>query len=197
MANLYPFLAYVIVTTFTPGPNNILSMSHAMRQGYRRTLGFLAGISAGFVLIMLGCGLLNVALLRLLPQARAWLNVLGAAYMVLLAVHLLRAGPMAEGAEQGALNSFGAGFALQFLNVKVILYGVTVFAMFITPAFRDPLPVALFAAALSAVGFASISCWALAGNAFRGLLRRRYRLFNAAMAALLVYTAIAGLLPHA
>ena len=27
MVNLYPFLAYVVVTTFTPGPNNILAMS--------------------------------------------------------------------------------------------------------------------------------------------------------------------------
>ena len=59
MINLYPFLAYVVVTTFTPGPNNIMAMSNAMHHGYRRTLGFLAGMTAGFFLVMLACGILN------------------------------------------------------------------------------------------------------------------------------------------
>lgn len=46
MATFYPLLIYVLVTTFTPGPNNILAMSHGVQSGFRRTLGFLAGIFA-------------------------------------------------------------------------------------------------------------------------------------------------------
>ena len=197
MVNLYPFLAYVIVTTFTPGPNNILAMSNGMRFGYKRTLGFLAGMTAGFFLVMLASGLLNAALVSRLPQVRFWLNLLGAGYMVYLAVHILRSGAMEDGADKSDLNSFTVGFALQFLNLKVILYGITVFAMFITPVFQEPVTVSLFALALAAIGFTAISCWAVGGGIFRHALRKHYRLFNLAMAGLLIYTAIAALLPHA
>jgi cysteine/O-acetylserine efflux protein len=197
MINLYPFLAYVVVTTFTPGPNNILAMSNAMHHGYRRTLGFLAGMTAGFFLVMLACGILNAFLANRLPQVRFWLNLLGAGYMVYLALHIVRSGAMADGADKRELNSFAAGFGLQFLNLKVILYGVTVYAMFITPTYHQPVTVSLFALVLAAVGFIAISCWALGGNIFRQTLCKHYRLFNFAMAGLLIYTAIAALLPHA
>ena len=197
MTNLYPFLAYVFVTTFTPGPNNILAMSNAMRFGYKRTLGFLAGMFTGFFLIMLACGILNVVLVSRLPQVRFWLNLLGAGYMVYLAFHIMRSGVVEDGANKRDLNSFTVGFALQFLNLKVILYGITVFAMFITPIFQEPVTVSLFALVLAAIGFIAISCWALGGDIFRSALRKHYRLFNLAMACLLIYTAIAALLPHA
>lgn len=91
------------------------------------------------------------------------------------------------------MNSFLAGFTLQFLNLKVILYGVTVFSMFILRAYQNPLQVSLFAPLLAGVGFIATSCWALGGDLFRGLMHRHYRAFNLAMAALLVYTAIASL----
>jgi len=197
MANLYPFLAYVVVTTFTPGPNNILAMSNAMRFGYKRTLGFLVGMFTGFFLVMLACGLLNVALVNRLPQVRFWLNLLGAGYMVYLAFHIMRSGAMEDSADKRDLNSFTVGFGLQFLNLKVILYGITVYAMFITPTFQNPATVSLFALVLAAIGFIAISCWASGGNIFRQTLRKHYRLFNLAMAGLLIYTAIAALLPHA
>jgi cysteine/O-acetylserine efflux protein len=196
MINLYPFLAYVFVTTFTPGPNNILSMTNGTRYGYRKSLGFLAGICAGFFVVMLACGLLNVILIGMLPHISVWLNILGAVYMVYLAVHILRSGAMEDGDEKAGLNSFRAGFALQFLNLKVILYGITIYSMFITPVYREPFQTSLFAPILAVVGFIATSCWALGGDFFREFLRKNYRVFNFAMAALLVYTAAAGLVSH-
>lgn len=197
MPNLYPFLTYVFVTTFTPGPNNILSMSNGMRYGYRRTLGFLAGMTSGFLVVMFFSGLLNVALVRLVPQVRFWLNLCGAGYMVYLAAHIMFSKPLKEGSRQNDLNTFGAGFALQFVNLKGILYGVTVFAMFITPAYQNPVIVSLFAPLLASIGFVAVSCWSLGGNLFRSFLRKYERVFNMAMGALLIYTAAASLMPGA
>jgi cysteine/O-acetylserine efflux protein len=194
MVNLYPFLTYVFVTTFTPGPNNILSMSNGMRYGYRRTLGFIAGETSGFLVVMLLSGLLNVALVRLVPQVRFWLNLFGAGYMVYLAAHIVLSKPADEDPTRNSLNTFRAGFALQFVNLKLILYGVTVFAMFITPAYQSPVIVGLFAALLACIGFVANSSWALGGNVFRSFLSKYERLFNLAMGALLVYTALASLL---
>lgn len=198
MTNFYAFLAYVFVTTFTPGPNNILSMTNAVRDGYRRTLGFLAGIVAGFLIVMLLSGLLNVALVGLLPQVKPWLNLLGAAYMIYLAIHILLSKPADESGDGQApgrndLNTFRTGFVMQFLNVKGILYGVTVYSTFIVQMTQDPLTVSLFAPLLAAIAFLAISSWAIGGNLFRGFLQRYERPFNFVMAALLVYTAVASL----
>jgi cysteine/O-acetylserine efflux protein len=194
MFNLSPFLAYVFVTTFTPGPNNIISMTNGLRYGYRGTLKFLAGETAGFFFVMLISGLLNVALVSLVPQIRFWLNLFGAFYMIYLAVHIVFSRPAEEGPRQNDLNTFGAGLTLQFVNLKVILYGVTVFALFITPVFQSPLIVGLFSILLAFIGFTAVSSWALGGNLFRSFLKKYERWFNLAMGALLVYTAIASLL---
>ena len=194
MLNFYPFITYVFVTTFTPGPNNILSMSNGLRYGYRRILGFLAGITTGFFVVMLVSGLLNVALVSVMPSLRIWLNLLGAAYMLYLAAHIAFSTSKPDGPQPQSLNTFRAGFALQFVNLKGILYGVTVFSLFITPAFQNPIVVGLFAPLLAIVGFAAVSSWALGGNLFRRFLQKYERAFNLAMGALLVYTALASLL---
>ena len=84
---------------------------------------------------------------------------------------------------------------MQFLNIKVILYGITVYSLFIVHSYHSPLLIGLFAVLLSLVGFVSVTCWGLGGNLFRLPLRKHYRLFNYLMAALLLYTAISSLLP--
>jgi threonine/homoserine/homoserine lactone efflux protein len=194
LSNFSGFLIYLIVTTFTPGPNNIMSMTNAARVGYRKTLGFLAGIVVGFMVVMLICGLLNMALVSVLPQIKSWLNWLGAAYMVYLAIHIVLSKPAAEDAGKTSLNTFLAGFSMQFLNVKVILYGVTIYSTFIVQSYQNPVMIALFAPLLACVGFISISCWAFGGNLFRSFLNKYWIVFNIVMGLLLIYTAIISLI---
>jgi cysteine/O-acetylserine efflux protein len=193
MPNLFPFIIYVIVTTFTPGPNNIMAMTNAMHDGFKRTIRFLFGIFAGFILILLLSGLLNLVLADILPGIHAWLNVLGAGYMVFLAIHIMRSRPISDDSAENKFNSFKAGFIMQFLNIKVIVYGITVFSLFIIERFHDLASISLFAIVLAFIGFVATSTWALGGNLFRPLLRKYYRIFNIVMGALLIYTAIAGL----
>ena len=194
MPDLYPFLSFVVVTTFTPGPNNVLAITNGMRYGYNNILRFLAGIFSGFAVVMLLCGLLNYLLVSLLPQVEFWLKVAGAVYMLYLAVHILRSKP--AGAQEGRndLNTFWAGFTLQFLNLKGILYGVTVYSTFIVPTHPGPLLLSLYAPLLAGICLIATTCWALGGNLFSSFLRKYYRWFNLAMAVLLVYTAGSSLM---
>ena len=196
MPNLTAFLVYAFVTTYTPGPNNLMAMTNAIQYGFKRTLKFLLGMTAGFVLIMLGCALLNAALVRLLPQSQFWLELAGAAYLVYLALHTLFSKPPSDETTQSGLNTFWAGLSLQFLNLKVILYGITIFSLFITPVFRNPWTVSLFAPLLAALGFSSVSCWALGGSLFRAFWLKHYRAFSIVMAAFLLYSAWASIWGH-
>ena len=40
MFHLYDFLIYCFITAYTPGANNLLSMSNAIRLGLRRSIRF-------------------------------------------------------------------------------------------------------------------------------------------------------------
>ncbi len=44
---LVPFLLYVFVTSFTPGPNNMMAMAYANKYGFRKSLRFIFGVTAG------------------------------------------------------------------------------------------------------------------------------------------------------
>lgn len=193
MANLFPFLAYVFVTTFTPGPNNILAMTNSMQYGYKKTLGFLLGIATGFMIVMLIAGFLNIALVNVLPQVTSWLNILGAAYMVILALQIMRSKPNLDPKAESKLNSFTGGLLLQFLNPKGILFGISVHSLFIIQSYQNPVIVSLFAPLLAIISLASISCWALGGGMFRRHVQKYGRQFNIAMGVLLLGTAVASL----
>jgi cysteine/O-acetylserine efflux protein len=193
MINLYPFLIYVVVTTFTPGPNNIMAMTNAMRDGYKKTIRFVFGIVTGFFVVLFISGLLNLALADLLPSVKKWLNILGAAYMVFLAIHIMLSKPIEDDPAGNSLNSFKAGFIMQFLNIKVIVYGITVFSIFIIDTYHDPLSIGIFSLGLALVGYAASTTWAFGGNLFRKFLLNHSRIFNIAMGGLLIYTAIASL----
>lgn len=194
MTNLTPFLIYVFVVTFTPGPNNVLSMVNGMRYGYLKMLRFLAGIVSGFFIVMFISGLLNVALANLVPDSEHWLKILGALYMFYLAYHVIRSGPIDENSGKGSINTFGFGFTMQFLNIKAILFGVSVYSLFIIEFYKSPWMILLFAIFLAFTAFVATSAWALGGNLFRNFWQKHYRIVNFSMAGLLIYTAIAGLL---
>ena len=70
---MIPLISFVIVTTFTPGPNNISSASMGVIFGYRKTFAYLVGITAGFFVVMMACAYLSSALLSVMPTAeRYW-----------------------------------------------------------------------------------------------------------------------------
>lgn len=194
MTAYYPLFLYVLIATFTPGPNNILSMTHGMRVGYRKTLLFLLGITTGFAVIMLGCGLLNAFLENILPQMHFWLNLAGAAYMIYLGVHTILSKPDGQAEGKKDINTFMGGFFLQFLNMKVILNGITVYALFISRISNSIAVTVVSAIALAGVGFVSISCWTLGGSIFRDFWQKHFMLFNWIMGLLLIFLAIHGLL---
>ena len=78
--DLFALLAFVLISTFTPGPSNISSASIAVAHGYKDTLRYQAGLAAGVFLMMLLSGLLSTTLLRFFPVLEPMLRYAGAAY---------------------------------------------------------------------------------------------------------------------
>ena len=87
--NWLPFASYVFAMTFSPGPNNIMSMTIANELGLRKTTRFNLGVFAGFVVIILLCSYLDLALSGLVPRFRLVASVVGAGYMLYLAAKVI------------------------------------------------------------------------------------------------------------
>ena len=187
---LLSFLLYVTVTSFTPGPNNIMAMAFANKYGLKKTIGFCAGVSAGFFVIMLICSYFNLMLKSFMPKIEFVMTILGAVYMLYLAFKIVSSKDSGDEKEEDKNNSFLAGMLLQFINPKGILYGITVIATFILPYYHSQLSLLLFAVLLAFVGFLSTFSWSLFGSMFQKFLSKYKNQFNIVMALLLIYSAI-------
>jgi len=190
--NLAAFFIYVVTTTFTPGPNNLMAMSNALHTGFRWTIKFLIGVFAGFIVVMSICAFANFAFMKVVPSLHGWLSLLGASYMIYLAIHIMRSRAHVEDENQ-SLNTFNAGVSMQLINPKLILYGLTVFSNFIIPIYQSIPVLMLFVFFLAIVGLIATSSWAYFGVVFRTFFAKYERIINIVMGLLLIYTAIASL----
>lgn len=192
--NFSAFIPYVIMTSITPGPNNIMSMTNATKYGLKRSFPFNLGVLAGFVVVMAGCAAFSALLFDLIPSIEPVMLCIGAAYILWLAWTVWRDKPHEEKKGLARTNSFAAGMLLQFVNVKVILYGITAMSSFILPVYKSFAAISLWAVVLAFIGFASTMLWALCGAAFERFFREHSKLLNAVMALLLVYCAVTMIL---
>lgn len=188
------FLVYVFVTSFTPGPNNILAMSYANHSGLKKTIRFCLGVGAGFfVIVILSC-YFNLLLKSIIPKIEFVMQILGAIYMVYLAVKILKSKNSDKKTDGDSNNRFITGMLLQFINPKGILYGLTVVSTFILPYHTSNISFIIFSCLLALVGVMSTLSWSVFGSVFQTFLSNYRTPFNIVMALLLVYTAISILM---
>lgn len=189
--DIIPLVSFVLVTTFTPGPNNISSASMGVLYGYKKTFNFLVGVTAGFFVVMMACAGLSSTLLALLPVSEKYLRWVGALYILWLAISILRSHYAFTDAK-GVPKAFTKGFVLQLFNPKVAVYGLTLYATFLSSISHRPGYLILMAAIFAITAFAATSTWALCGAAIKSRLKneafgRRVNLF---LSLLLIYTAM-------
>jgi cysteine/O-acetylserine efflux protein len=190
MIKLIPFLSYVFVTSFTPGPNNILSMMNAQKYGFKNSFRFNLGILAGFIILMIACSYFNLFLFNFIPKIQHYVGIFGAVYMLYLAYKVIFGTKKRTGPANKESNTYLAGLTMQFFNPKVILYGITVIATFITPFYKSGFTLILFSLFLAFIGFVATLCWALFGALLQNFLAKYNKQFNIVMGLLLVYCAI-------
>jgi len=180
----------VFVTAFTPGPNNIMSMINAKQYGLKKSFNFNLGIFVGFIIIMIACSYFNLILFNIMPKVEGFVGIFGAIYMLYLAYKIAFSKNISTDMDIKRTNTFFVGLKLQFVNPKVILYGITSIATFIIPNYKSNFALILFALFLAFIGFIGTLCWALFGALFQNFLIKYNKQFNIVMGLLLVYCAI-------
>jgi cysteine/O-acetylserine efflux protein len=160
---LLPVLGYALVSIFTPGPNNITSSSLGMRVGYPRTLRFIGGVVTGFFCVMVATGLLTEILVSAYDRIAIVLKIAGVAYLLWIAWTVVRPQDKNHASSAASGTRYRDGLLLQFVNPKVILFGLTMYATLLAPLAKSWLAVVVSAVLLSVLSFCSTSLWALLG----------------------------------
>jgi len=188
MTLILSMAAFALVASLSPGPVNLVGFNTGLTHGWRPALWHVAGATLGFVVLLLGVGLGLHEVLAAWPALLWILRVAGALFLLYLAWKLAWAsGDLGSGAV-AACPGFRDGALLQWLNPKAWLAAAAGVALFVG---EDRGRLALFAGLYLVICFASLACWAVAGQWLRGraLTPGRLRLLNRALATLLVLCA--------
>lgn len=187
---LLPLALFAVVTSITPGPNNILLTASGANFGFRRTLPHMLGISIGFLSLIVATGLGLGAAILASPLLHQALKLVGAAYLVWLAWQLARAGAV-ESAVKARPMRFHEAALFQYVNPKAWMMAVGAIAAFTTPGGDYAIELVLIAAIFTVINLPCVSLWALFGVAIGAYLNKAAarRAFNIVMAGLTIASA--------
>lgn len=189
--NLGAFLTFVLITTFTPGPNNITSSSMGVLYGYRKSLKYISGIVTGFFGIMFLAGIISQTLYAIFPSLESVMRIVGAGYILWLAYKTLKSSyNFAE--DSSPVLGFFNGVLLQALNPKAWIYGLTLYTTFLASITNNIIFLLLSAIFLACIAFCATSTWALTGAVIKRYLTNPniQKGINITLAVLLIYTAV-------
>lgn len=179
--------AFALVSSITPGPNNMMLMASGANFGLRRTVPHALGVGIGFtvMIILVGVGLMG--LFNLFPLLNSVLKVVSVVYLLWLAWKIANAAaPDTASGVRGKPMTFVQAVLFQWVNPKAWSMALTAIALYAPD--RNLGAVLLVALVFGLINLPSTSLWAVMGQVLRGWLSSpaRLRAFNWTMAAMLV-----------
>ena len=183
------FVVYLLVAAYTPGPNNIISLTNGSCFGWRRGIRYNFGQFFGLLIVMTLCVFGSLLLNELLPVIAPYMQVVGSAYILYLAWKMLRSDSELE--EHEGHSGFWYGFGMQFLNVKTYFSVFATAQAHILPFYGEkPAVLLLFCLGMTVNAVIASCCWLFGGSLFRRFLSSHGKAINIVMALLLVYCAV-------
>jgi len=183
------FLSFVSLSGITPGPANLTSLATSLQFGRKIALRQWIGIITGcltdafisvFIVYFIGTALNNYV---------KWLAFIGVAYLIYLAVHMLKMN-YSEGGREVQEPGFLTGYFLQLTNVKVILTCVTSLSSYVLPNTTSFPVILIFGCALGVIQPTCNLVWLFVGVGLQKFFIKYQKIVNIVMAVLLIGCAL-------
>ena len=174
------FFIYSVINAFTPGPGNILALNTVTNYGYKKGRPLYWGIFAGYYVVQVICAIFVFGVSTFLPDVLGIMKYIGAAYILWLAVHIALSKPTTGTVEKSA--SFLKGFLLQFVNVKIYLFGITALTGYITEYSASLWVLLLFEIIIATIGTIATFTWIGMGVLIQRAYQKYYRVINIILA---------------
>lgn len=178
---------FAFVSSITPGPNNLMLMNSGANYGFKRTLPHALGVGIGFTVMVALVGLGIMQLFDIFPISYQILKVLSIVYLLYLAGKIAMSNSSIETDNSNAKPfTFVQAAMFQWVNPKAWTMALTAISVY---APTKSLGAVLFVSLVfGLVNFPCISGWVVLGQKMQVFLtnKKRLRVFNGSMAALLV-----------
>ena len=188
---LFSLILFCLVTSCTPGPNNILASYSGFNFGIKKTLPHIFGVALGFtfLIFLLTIGLVNV--FKIFPIIQVSLKYLGSIFLVYLAYKIYFSKIDSEKKNENPVK-FIETFLFQFLNPKGVLIGIIIVSTYVEHGenyLKYATQVIFFAFLVS---LSSITFWTFVGKYLRKFATNEkfIKYFNCVMSLLLILSII-------
>ena len=179
-------MLFALVSSITPGPNNLMLMSSGATFGWKRTLPHLFGVALGFTFMVLLVGVGVVQIFNLWPTSYLILKVLSVVYLLYLAYKIATSSQVSNEKAKSKPMTFMQAVLFQWVNPKAWTMALTAVSIYAPD--KAVLSVLYVSLVFCIVNFPSVSLWAFMGHKLQTVLDKpKYLLlFNRVMALLLV-----------
>lgn len=178
------FFVYSAINAFTPGPGNILALNTVTNYGWKKGKPLFLGIFAGYYVVQLICAVFVFGVSTFLPGMLGIMKYVGSAYILWLAIHIAFSRPDGDSEKKSA--SFWKGFMLQFVNVKIYLFGITALTGYVTNYSTSLWVLILFEVIIATIGTIATTAWIGTGAAIQKIYLQHYRPINIILALTLL-----------
>jgi len=178
------YFAACWVIAVSPGSGAVLSMSHGLSYGLKKTSTTIMGLQTGLVIILLVAGGGLGALLLASEEAFLVVKTIGAMYLIYLGVQQWRSkvetvpqdgadglGGAVRTAVMSRRRRFATGLLTNVTNPKGIIFMVAVLPQFIDPGQPLGVQLAILAATMCFVDLIVMHGYALLASRMQGLFR--------------------------
>lgn len=181
---------YTFCVMYSPGPVNILALNDALKGRGWEISGYCIGVGLGMFTGFLVLGYVGIAIVT--GFLLSWFAALGSTYILYLAYQLWTAQPHLEPAgPAGQSLRLHNGYLLQILNPKGFIVILPVTTIMFPAAGIHGVDIIGYAGLISLGAIGAPSIYAVGGALIgrRFMQPRFFRLFNRAMAVMLVFVA--------
>lgn len=201
ISSLLAMSTFALIGAITPGPVNVLALSHGSTQASGRAMAFVLGASVSYAVLVMLMGTSAQHVLTgnpILVSATQWL---GALYLLFLAWKIASAPlstlqPASGDAPAHHWQAFGSGLSVQALNPKAWLVALSGVGLFVLPQADGSAHLWLFCGVSLLACLMGVGTWAIMGSALARWLESpvRQRYFNWGLAGTLALTVV-GMIP--
>lgn len=184
---LTALFTFALVSSITPGPNNIMLMSSGTNFGFKKSIPHMLGVSLGFAMMVILVGVGLMELFILFPMVKEALKIVSIGYLVYLSYRIATSTSVSQETNTKTTPlSFIQAALFQWVNPKawtMALSSITLYAP--SNTIENVLKVSLVYAL---VNIPSVSTWVVLGKQIRKALDspKSLKIFNITMASLLL-----------
>ena len=127
---LFSLILFCLVTSCTPGPNNILASYSGFNFGIKKTLPLMSGVAFGYTLMLTFVNFGLIVIFKNYPIIQQIMKAIGSIFLIYLAYKISFSISNSNILQKNSVKFFDT-FLFQFINPKAIIVATIMVSTFV------------------------------------------------------------------